>query len=360
MNSTLLLCPKPRAVLLVRDDRLGDFMLAWPAFALLRRALPDARLVALVPEYTASIARLCPSLDGLLVVPRSVRSKSESDILADRLENAGYDAVISFFSHYYTARAFRRANIPVRIAPSVKLARIFHTHRLAQHRSRSVQPEYAYNLDLAAYAIRLWGEAVPDIPEGPYLTFPPDRVCERRRALRERYGIDRQAPLVAVHPGHGGSAYNLTIEGYARLARTVLASVPHAVVLVTAGPDEEERDRARCLCQELSREGIKARMHETSGGIDRFALDLSAVDALIAGSTGPLHLAACLGLPTVGFFPSKRSASAVRWRPAGNPNRHLGITRPSDKTSKTLTPPDENDQESIRRFFLRVLMPKAS
>lgn len=101
-------------------------------------------------------------------------------------------------------------------------------------------------------------------------------------------------------------------------------------------------------------------MHETSGGIDRFALDLSAVDALIAGSTGPLHLAACLGLPTVGFFPSKRSASAVRWRPAGNPNRHLGITRPSDKTSKTLTPPDENDQESIRRFFLRVLMPKAS
>jgi len=357
MNSSSLPCPRPRTVLLVRDDRLGDFMLAWPAFALLRRALPDARLVALVPEYTASIARLCPSLDDLLVVPRSVRRKDESDVLAGRLAGAGYDAVISFFSHYYTARAFRRANIPVRIAPAVKLARIFHTHRLPQHRSRSLQPEYAYNLDLAAYAIRLWGEPVPDTPEGPYLTFPTGIVRERRGALREQYGMDPHAAIVAVHPGHGGSAYNLSIEGYAELGRTVRTSVPHAVVLVTAGPAEEERVRARCLCQDLARAGTAVRLHEASGGIDRFALDLSAVDVLIAGSTGPLHLAACLGLPTVGFFPPKRSASAVRWRPPGNPGRHLGITRPPDQQNKTLSAPDKNDLESIRQFLLRELTP---
>ena len=128
--------PSPRSLLVVRDDRLGDFMLAWPAFALLRRALPETRITALVPEYTAPLGRLCTSVDEILVVPRAVRNRTDGAVLAERLRDQSYDAVISFFSHYHTARAFRRAGIPVRIAPAVKLAQIHHTHRLHQHRSR--------------------------------------------------------------------------------------------------------------------------------------------------------------------------------------------------------------------------------
>ena len=57
-------------ILVIRNDKLGDFMLAWPALALLRRNLPQARIAVLVPEYTAPLARICPSVDEVIVDPR--------------------------------------------------------------------------------------------------------------------------------------------------------------------------------------------------------------------------------------------------------------------------------------------------
>ncbi len=349
--------PPPRTLLVVRDDRLGDFMLAWPAFALLRKGLPHTRIVVLVPEYTSGIARLCPSVDDLLVVPHPVRDKGASDALAKRLEEGRPDAVVSFFSHYYTARAFRRARVPVRIAPAVKLARIFHTHRLPQHRSQSLQPEYRYNLDLAAYALALWGGRPPEVPAPPYLVFPPERTRERRREIHTRHRIHERAHLIAVHPGHRGSAHNLSVEGYGQLGRAIVDAIPSSFLLVTSGPDREDRQRARSLCERLEEGGIPNSFHESLQGLDSFALDLSAVNAFVSGSTGPLHLAACLGIPTVGFFPEKRSANATRWNPPGKPGDHLAVTRPLDRGRDALDPPGPEDHAAIREFLARHFGP---
>ena len=59
----------PKNILVVRNDKLGDFMLAWPSFAALKQAFPDARIVALVPNYTRPIAELCPWIDEILIDP---------------------------------------------------------------------------------------------------------------------------------------------------------------------------------------------------------------------------------------------------------------------------------------------------
>ena len=50
-------------LLVIRNDKLGDFILAWPAFALLKQSAPHLRLSALVPQYTAPLARFCPYID---------------------------------------------------------------------------------------------------------------------------------------------------------------------------------------------------------------------------------------------------------------------------------------------------------
>jgi ADP-heptose:LPS heptosyltransferase len=44
-----------KRILVVRNDKLGDFMLAWPALALLKQA--GCEVTVLVPEYTAPLAR---------------------------------------------------------------------------------------------------------------------------------------------------------------------------------------------------------------------------------------------------------------------------------------------------------------
>ena len=65
-----------KRLLVVRNDKIGDFMLAWPAFAMLKASLPQARICALVPAYTAPLAGICPWIDEVIVDPGVTAGKS--------------------------------------------------------------------------------------------------------------------------------------------------------------------------------------------------------------------------------------------------------------------------------------------
>ena len=41
--------------------------------------------------------------------------------------------------------------------------------------------------------------------------------------------------------------------------------------------------------------------------------NINECDLFIAGSTGPLHVAAALNKKTVGFYPTKTSSTLLRW-----------------------------------------------
>ena len=47
--------PSGRRILVVRNDKLGDFMLAWPALACLKRAHPDNHVGVLVPDIVLGV-----------------------------------------------------------------------------------------------------------------------------------------------------------------------------------------------------------------------------------------------------------------------------------------------------------------
>jgi ADP-heptose:LPS heptosyltransferase len=49
-------------------------------------------------------------------------------------------------------------------------------------------------------------------------------------------------------------------------------------------------------------------------------------DLFIAGSTGPLHVAAAMNKKTVGFYPSKKSSTAIRWETVNSNNLKLFFT----------------------------------
>ena len=48
----------PENILIIRNDRLGDFMLAYPTFNVVRKLFPKSTIHALVPEYTAPMAEI--------------------------------------------------------------------------------------------------------------------------------------------------------------------------------------------------------------------------------------------------------------------------------------------------------------
>jgi len=305
-------------ILVIRNDRLGDFMLAWPAFALLKRQYPAAVIVALAPRYTVPMAELCPYIDEVIVDERRGSGLGDMLRLARRIRGAGIDVSVSFFSGFRTALALWLARVPVRVAPATKLAQLFHNRKLRQKRSLSAKPEFEYNLDLARYAIELNGDPPQPAPRPPYLEFDSAAVAALRSRYCTQHGIDPQQMLVFIHAGSGGSAINLSLEQFAAIAALIIDRIG-AHIVFTAGPDE--LDSAARLASMLP--GACCSVYHSVEGLVTFTHFIGICDAFISGSTGPLHIAGALNRPTVAFYPARRSATSLRWRTLSEDGRRL-------------------------------------
>ena len=195
----------PQKILVVRNDKLGDFMLAFPAFALLKKMLPDTEIHALVPRYTSPLAEHSQYIDHCLIDPGAKEGTKGMRSLIAQMRQQHYDAVITLYSTTRIGVCVYLARIPYRLAPATKLAQLFYNQRLVQRRSRSEKPEYQYNIDLANHFIESLA-LTPETVNGPYLQFDNQVVAALRNEFKQQHAIDGDLPLVFVHPGSGGSA----------------------------------------------------------------------------------------------------------------------------------------------------------
>lgn len=336
-------------ILVVRNDKLGDFMLAWPALSMLRRSLPDCELHVLVNAYTAAMARLCPAIDEAVLDPGPAADRTAQRELIRILRSQRYDAAIVLYSTTRIAWALLRAGIPYRLAPATKLAQLLYNRRLTQRRSRSQQPEYVYNEELAAYYLRETG-VQPMRGTPPYLAFDPGETAALRAAFCAAHGIDGDRRLIFLHPGSGGSARNLEPAQYATLAGQLRSKQGHHLV-ISAGPGEAER--AREISARLG--DAPHTVYESTEGLPRFAMHLAFADLFIGGSTGPLHIAGALDLNTAAFYPRRRSATALRWQTANAPEHRLAFSPPEDAGEEDMTRIDV--EAAAREISTRFLDP---
>ena len=309
-------------LLAARNDRLGDFMLAWPALQTLHLSVPDAHLAVLAQAYTAPLAKLCKGVDEVIEDPREDGELGNARALARLFRPSRFDAAVALFSRFDVALGLALARIPLRVAPATKLAQVFYTHRLKQHRSQSTKPEWVYNLELAEFFLRQLGVEHSVWAQPPYLTFPLSLLSENRRKLAQRLGIEATRAWAFIHPGHGGSSPTLPVDLFARIARELAAA--GAVPVISEGPADAAA--AEALAGALG--GVGHVRYRSEAGLDAFARDLAVADVFISGSTGPLHMAGALDVPTVGFYPHRRSASALRWQTLNSDQRRLAFMPP--------------------------------
>ncbi len=310
---------KSDRILVVRNDKLGDFMLAWPALALIKQRHPEWHITALVPGYTAPMAELCPWIDELLI-----DGGEKGSVLAKKFRAGKFDALLTLFSTSRVAWAGWLARIPYRLAPATKLAQLLYNQRLRQRRSRSEKPEYAYNIDLALRLIADLdgGEYRPTIEvNGDYLPAEIDRPLLKVATTQDEAGLANEGRLIIIHPGSGGSANTLRPEQYAELARGIECS--DCRFIITAGPGEEENAQ-----QVVDGIGDKARLVTPGGGLPGLVQLLAQAALFISASTGPLHIAAALDRPTAAFYPRRRSATPLRWQTTNAARHRLAFTPP--------------------------------
>lgn len=310
-------------ILVVRNDKIGDFMLAWPSFAMLKQSMPHAKIVALVPKYTQDLAQMCPWIDKVII---DTQSKEDFASLVKTIKRERFDAAIALYSNTYNAKLLKKAKISYRLAPATKFAQILYNHRLRQRRSQSAKPEYEYNLDLIRHFLAKQ-RVVSLEPKAPYLTFTEQELTEQKAKLAKALSIDVEKKWCFVHAGTGGSANNLSLQQYADLITLLAKQYPEFIFVLTAGPSETETTKEL----EGMLTNVTSVIYDKNDGISDFATSIACADLFIAGSTGPLHIAAAIDVPTVGFFPSKRSATPLRWQPLNSSGKHLAFAPPKTK-----------------------------
>ncbi|HDL5698827.1 TPA: glycosyltransferase family 9 protein [Mannheimia haemolytica] len=317
-----------KKLLVIRNDKIGDFMVCFPAFAMLKQSMPNVEITALVPSYTAPLAELCPSIDKLIIDTANKKDKNEFNRILQAVKNEQFDAVICFVSDWYNAKLTWQSGIKYRLAPATKLFQFLYNHRLTQRRSQSAKAESEYNLDLARAFLSKHNIPIVE-PHTPYLSVEQQTVQAQKAKLCEQLNITTAKKWVFVHSSTGGSANNLSIEQYAELIRGILAEFDCYVVL-TAGKGESEK--ARQLAQQINHHNVV--VYDKNEGLQDFTHSLACADLFIAGSTGPLHISGALNIPTIGFYPSRLSAIPRRWKPINDVDKHIAFCPPSDKASQ--------------------------
>jgi ADP-heptose:LPS heptosyltransferase len=160
-----------------------------------------------------------------------------------------------------------------------------------------IEPDSMHKVDLLLSVLAGLGIATPDRAPSVTLTAEErDEAAVRWRAL----GVTPEKPAIAVNVGARG-AKRWQAERVVELVNALCAAHDRPVVLL-AGPEDDERLR-EVRPRVPAAVAVAPRM-----GIRAFAAFLSQAAVLVTQDTGPLHLAAAVGVPTVALLVAPRSA----------------------------------------------------
>lgn len=300
-------------ILLVRNDKMGDLILSIPAISWLRKNLPNAKLVWLVKKELRDLAMLCPHVDDV-IYDDGFRS------IMNKINSYQFDIALTFFSTFRIGYLLNKAKIPIRLAPKTKLAQFFYNHKIVQKRSRSQKPEYEYNTELVSELFNILQiQDIIDIDKPPYIKLDDIKNNQIKREFAKKYQIDNEKKIIFIHPGTGGSSNTLSIEDYSKICIGLRGFDDYNFIIHHSVDDERV---ANDLISKLPKNISITKISPTKDKI-QMVKNISVCDLFISGSTGPLHIAGALNKKTVGFYPSKKSSTSLRWQTINDFDKRL-------------------------------------
>ena len=304
-------------ILVVRTDKLGDFVTALPAMYVLKKHNVQNRVIACVAPLNKSLALSCDFIDEVIVDDGSSIFE-----LVKKIKKANIDVSITLFSNTRVALAQFLARVPKRIAPATKIAQIFYTNRVVQRRSEVKMAEFEYNLELTK---SLFNDISLEYKK-PLLIFQDAQKINKVFCINS----DIEKEIIAFHVGFGGSSdANWTLSEYEILIREVIKQNKYQVVL-TFGPDEKE------LYEEMQNRlmGTNAVFYLSLEGLVYFAKLVSGFKLFVSTSTGTYHIASLVGTPTFTFFADNLFASSKRWKSIGDEKLQKHFMIPSEEQKR--------------------------
>jgi lipopolysaccharide heptosyltransferase I len=302
-------------ILIVKLSSIGDVVHALPAAALVRRALPGARIAWVVERRAGAILKDSPIIDEVIEIDtrawrKQLLGSATLDEIRERLDDlrgpraingddgAGVDIAIDFQGLLKSGLVAKASGAARRIGFATgelreKASRFFLTEEVDTSHFKHVIDK---NLALARRVITdattslsMDVDGLSNRYEFPIAVSPEDeRYVER--AFNERGG-----PFAIINPGGGWPTKLWPAERFGQVAD--LLQTEHGISsFITYGPGED------ALAQTVAASSRSGAARPLASTLKQFVALARRARLFIGGDTGPLHLAAASGTPIVGIY----------------------------------------------------------
>lgn len=298
-------------VLVAKTTHIGDLVISLPLAAALKRRDPHCTVIYLTSAATAEVARCCPAIDEVVTMPAE---PAPPDRVATLLESLCLNIFIQVNNWRLLAMAAQLAAIPIRIGSLFRLFNWFHcTHLVAIGRATSGLNKRELDLHYLAPL----GIGVPDrhtlIRDGQLALPPPPlhhmglgQVSKFRHVARGRHAI-LLSPAAATAASHCWPP-----ESYAALIDSLDRASYHWFICGLGGERQQMQALLRSQAGAVNVTDLVGKL-----ALPDFLGLIAAADGVVGGNSGPVHLAAALGVRTLGLYQS-RATDILRWQPLGS------------------------------------------
>ncbi|MCX5699380.1 MAG: glycosyltransferase family 9 protein [Candidatus Omnitrophica bacterium] len=273
-------------ILVIRNDRFGEFLLNIPAMRALKERYPQARLSLAVNFVVFELAGAVECVDEVLVW----------DEVKGNLRKYKFDLCVVLNPTKEAHQSIFLAGIPVRVGYDRKWG-ILLTHKLEDTKYLGNRHEVDCNLEL----VGLLGAKNKEIVSSG-LRLPRNDEYEFL------------VGAIAIHPFTSDLVKQWPVERFKELAQRITQEMKAKVVFV--GRDETWGQSPSGTVPDLAAFGVIDLINKTS--LAELAVLLKRCSLLVSGDSGPMHLAAAVGTPVAALFrndlPGK---TARRWGPWG-------------------------------------------
>ncbi|MBA2581243.1 MAG: glycosyltransferase family 9 protein [Thermoleophilaceae bacterium] len=287
-----MIAPEPRGeverIAVLRANDLGDLVFALPALEALRVTYPDAEITLLAKEWHRELlgSRAGP-VDRVIAVPahRGVREDREPEEL--ELES------------FFAAMAAERFDVALQMHGGGRFSNAF-VARLGARITAGARTPDAPALDRSITYVYLQPEVLRQLEIVGLVGAPPAGLEPRLAVTDEDRGqasahVAVDGPLVVLQPGASDPRRRWPVERFAAVGDALAAS---GAAIVVNGDGSE-----RALAAELAG-SMRAPVRDLSGLLSLGGLTgvLARARLVVSNDSGPLHLAAAVGAPTVGIY----------------------------------------------------------
>lgn len=309
-------------ILLSRTDKIGDVVLTLPMAGVLKQIDPTIQIFFLGTSYTKNVILASEYVDGFIDWQKLKDHQNQ----AEELKKHKFDIVLHIFPNKEFAKLSKEANIPIRIGTNRRWFHWLLCNQLVNlSRKKSFLHEAQLNILLlhplkklklikgsqCAETQEIFDRIFPinlkEIPKFYGLT-KIKRFDENHQIYKL---IDKNKFNLIIHPKSGGSAHEWPLENFIKLAKSL--PIERFNIFFTGDKsDKEYFESSRAL-------NAMPWVHNITGllNLKEFIEFIQLCDGLIAGSTGPLHIAAALEKQTIGLYPSEHTMHPRRWGALG-------------------------------------------